>query len=118
MSRSYKKTPISKDRQRGGTRWGKRQSASRIRKIDVESEESDILIGKWNRYKYINQDTYDIHDYICRWTEEEARAYWRSIKNGIHNRDRFPHYVEDFLEKYPTEDDYIQKVWVKQIIRK
>ena len=42
MSRSYKKTPISKDRQRGGARWGKRQAASRIRNIDVESEESDI----------------------------------------------------------------------------
>lgn len=115
MSRSYKKEPISKDNQRGGARWGKRQAASRIRNIDPESEEAEVLAGKSNRYKYINQDTYDIHDYISRWTEQDAREYWRNIANGIHERCRFPHYTEDFLKKYPTEDDYIQKVWAKQI---
>lgn len=118
MSRSYKKEPVSKDNQHGGAKWGKRMAASRIRNIDPESEEAEVLAGKSNRYKKINQDTYDIHDYVSRWTEDEARVYWNSIVNGIHEKCKYPSFVEKFLQKYPTEDDYINKVWAKDCKRK
>ena len=78
MSRSYKKELISKDNQHSDAKWSKRMAASCIRNINPESEEAEVLAGKSNRYKKINQDTYDIHDYVSRWTEDEARVYWNS----------------------------------------
>ena len=117
MSRSYKKHPISKDNQRGGAKIGKRFAAHRIRNLSLE--EAEVIMGKSNRYKYVNQDTYDIHDYISHWTEEEAREYYRRMVDGTgHHRSWQTAYREKFLEEYPTEDDYINKVWAKSNKRK
>ena len=110
MSRSVKKNSILKDNTHG-RKSSKRNAAHRIR--NLSNEEAEVLMGKNGRFKYINQDMYEIYDYRNRWTEEEARAYWREI--AYDEFPRFPHYKKEFLEKYPTEDFFIQKCWAKQI---
>lgn len=110
MSRSYKKEPISKDNQRGGAKWGKRMAASRIRNIDPESEEAEVLAGKSNRYKKINRDTYDIHDYVSRWTEDEARKAFENESN--------PDSPYSWHSRYGTVENFLNKVWAKNCKRK
>ena len=117
MSRSYKSTPIASDNGKH-TRDEKRRAASRIRNIDPESEKADSLAGKSNRYKYINNDTYNIHDFISRFTEAEARAYYQRRLKEIPNTEWKKKSKENFLKKYPTEENFIQKRWAKDYKRK
>lgn len=112
MSRSYKKNPVHKDNQRGGAKLGKRMAAHRIRNMSLE--EAEILSGKSNRHTKVSGDTYDIHDYISRWTEEEARMFWREMKSGTnHHRPWQQAYRDKFMKDYPTEDRFINKYWAK-----
>jgi hypothetical protein len=117
MSRSYKHSNYCTDGSPKTTKENKRIAAGRIRNIDPESEEADILAGKSARYKKIHKDTYDIHDYKFFYTEAEARKYYQEMQleevNDIVNVSR-----KKFFEKYPTEDIYIEKGWAKDFKRK
>lgn len=107
MSRSYRHTPITKDNRRG-VRNNKRIVAQRLRAIPVESEESEILIASRSSYKKINHDTWDIHDYISRWTREDAiREYHEAEAN---NETRI-------LNLYPTLEDFLLE-WEKCMLHK
>lgn len=119
MSRSYKHYPYSTDGSPKSTKESKRIAAGRIRNIDPESKEADVLTGKSARYKKINNDTYDIHDYKFFYTEEEAREYYRQRQaEEINEFDYLSHARKKFFEKYPTEDIYIEKSWAKDFKRK
>ena len=85
-------------------------AAFHIRNIDPESEEAEVLAGKSNRYKKINQDTYDIHDYICRWTEEEAREAFEN--------ESYPDSPRSWHSRYGTVENFLNKVWAKDCKRK
>ena len=58
MSRSVKKNPILKDNTHG-RKSSKRNAAHRIR--NLSNEEAEVLMGKNGRFKYINQDMYEIY---------------------------------------------------------
>ncbi len=76
MSRSYKKEPVTKDNQRGGARFGKRRSAHRLRRVSIDTE----LPTRERKFftKYF-EDMYEIHDYISRWSWEEALVWFESL---------------------------------------
>lgn len=95
MSRSYKKNPIYTDRTHGAKYW-KRLANKKVRK-----ENDHFLKGK--KYKRI-YNSYDIHDYISRWTKEEA------LKD-------FKRYI--YLQKYyKNEYEFLNKHWKKYQYRK
>ncbi len=110
MSRSYKKHPFATDGSPKETKKNKRIAASRIRNIDPESKESEVLAGKSSRYKKINKDTYDIHDYISRWTEEEARQAFENESD--------PESPHSWHSCYGTIENFLNKVWAKDCKRK
>lgn len=76
MSRSYKKEPVTKDNQRGGARFGKRRSAHRLRRVPIDVE----LPTRERKFftKYF-RDMYDIHDFISRWSWEDALTWFESL---------------------------------------
>ena len=76
MSRSYKKEPVTKDNQRGGARFGKRRSAHRLRRVPIDVE----LPMRERKFftKYFG-DMYDIHDWISRWSWEDALTWFESL---------------------------------------
>ena len=95
MSRSYKKNPIYTDRPHGAKYW-KRLANKKVRKENIH-----FLKGK--KYKRI-YNSWEIHDYISRWTKEEA------LKD-------FKRYM--YLQKYyKNEDEFLNKHWKKYQYRK
>lgn len=95
MSRSYKKNPICTDRPHGAKYW-KRLANKKVRKENIH-----FLKGK--KYKRI-YNSWEIHDYISRWTKEEA------LKD-------FKRYM--YLQKYyKNEDEFLNKHWKKYQYRK
>ena len=115
MSRSYKHTPISKDNE-GSTKWRKRYAASKVRNIDIDSVKGDALVSNARSiYKKINEDTYNVHDYIAYWSREDAIAQYESIVKGNTNRSHW--WREKFLREYPTLEDYL-RYWAKLMKRK
>lgn len=110
MSRSYKKSPWSTDGSPRETKKNKRIAASRIRNLDPESLDMEVLSGKSARFKKINGDTYDIHDYKSRWTKEEAIAAFENEKDPTDPRSR--HSI------YGTLENYLNEVWAKSCKRK
>jgi hypothetical protein len=97
MSRSYKKNPICTDGGAGGPKRSKRTANHKIRKVDFEE-----LPLKGNAYRKFFC-SYDIHDFICRWTWEDALDWWE--KN------------EWVQEEYPTKKD-LYRWWIKGHKRK
>lgn len=114
MSRSYKHNPYIKDNHKSSHK-NKQIASRRLRRgIPVESEETEVLINSPSAFKKINNDTWDIHDYVDFTSEEEARAYYRRIASSKNDAQ----YIKNFLNDYPTEDDYIEQHWAKYFKRK
>lgn len=67
MSRSYKKTPICKDR----NKYGKRQSSKSVRK--------NGLVGSGGNYKKAYQ-SYNIHDYYSYSTFEKYKETRKRLR--------------------------------------
>lgn len=110
MSRSYKKSPWSTDGSPRTTKENKRIAAGRIRNLDPESLDSEALSGKSARFKKINKDTYDIHDWRSRWTREEAIDAFENELNPEHPRSRH--------SRYGTLENFLNEVWAKSCKRK
>lgn len=83
MSRSYKKTPICKDR-KTSSKANKRIANSKVRHTD------NIPNGKAYRKVF---NTWDIHDYVSRYSYEEYMVdFYRDLKeyrNGISDESPF-----------------------------
>ena len=94
MSRSYKKNPILTDRPNGAKFW-KRQSNRKIRHYSGELN---------NRYYHRLYNSYNIHDYKTRWSENDAKREWTSIKY--------------YRNKYISLEDFINHFWKKYFYRK
>ena len=100
MSRSRRHTPISKDNQRGGAKKGKRFANKKVRHAKFED-----LPRKGKQYKKL-YCSYDIHDWISRWTWEEA-LQWYNLKKE-----------DSWIKKeYPTQKDFYH-YWYKTMIMK
>ena len=112
MSRSWKKKPYSKDK--GIGKDAKRICAHRVRNIPIESEDSDVLIASPSAYKKVNEDTWEIHDYVSHYTKDDAVNHYYTVMNEPEDSP----YRERFLKQYPTLEEYLNKVWAKYFKRK
>lgn len=99
MSRSYKRHPIVKDN-RYSAHHAKQLAARRFRR-KFRDDESEIPRNR-SIYKKINRDSWDIHDYISRWSEEQAIADYEQEKPNGYWHKRFET-LEDFLSWYHKE---------------
>ena len=89
MSRSYKKVPIAKDR-----RCGKDMKKFANKKVRRTNE---LING--GTYKKVF-DQWEIHDYVSRWTKEEAIEHYNK------NKDK-----SWFSKRYSSLDDFLNKVY-------
>jgi len=71
MSRSYKKFPVSKDNPRGS-----KKAKSRANRQFRRSCPDNIPLKSAYHRKYT--ESWNIHDYICYWTMQEAIDKWDS----------------------------------------
>lgn len=96
MSRSYKKNPIATDGKAKSTKLSKRCANKAVRNSEFTPMRAKAAFKKlfcsWN-----------IHDYISRWSWEEAKAAWESE----------PYYQA----KYPTLKEFY-RFWAKYYKRK
>lgn len=91
MSRSYKKNPVYTDG-RNGQKKAKRRANHIVRQANIEE-----LPLKGNAYKKMSE-SWEIHDYISRWTWEEALDWYN----------KHP----DQYSEYPTEKEFY-RYWYK-----
>lgn len=101
MSRSYKKTPISKDRPKTSHQNKKLASRHVRRQKD--------FIGKGNSYKKL-YCSWDIHDYICYWTLDDVIQAWNEEESDLCSNP-WRH------KEFKTLDRYIN-YWKKCMLRK
>lgn len=98
MSRSYKKNPIYTDGRTPTPKKNKRIANKRVRK--------SLNLPNGNAYKKVFE-TYDIHDYISRWTWENAKfEYSHPDRHGF-----------AWQEKYSTLKDFY-RYWQKYYFSK
>lgn len=95
MSRSYKKHPFYTDGVCGTTKRKKKQANHRVRNTDD--------IPQRGGYKKI-YPSYDIHDYINRWTWEQALRDWEHGEYGNNEalRQLFPTLKEFYRYWFKT----------------
>ena len=96
MSRSYKKNPVYTDRPNGAKYW-KRCANKKVRRYKDNLDD-----GKMYRRIY---NSWDIHDYINRWTKEEAIDYWYKVQTEAGYR------WYDITKDYPTLENFLDKCW-------
>ena len=88
MSRSYKRNPVCTDGKPHSTQESKKFANKRVRNTDF-----DDLPRKGKGYKKV-YESYDIHDWRNRWTEEEAKKDWeRSRKRHYWFNKTFKEYM-------------------------
>lgn len=98
MSRSYKHTPIVKD---GGKSSKKNKQLANRKVRRIINRNIDIIL-KGNDHKKV-VETWDINDYVTRFTEKEAiEVYYRTISSNNY-------YDRWFKEEYPTLEDWLKK---------
>jgi len=102
MSRSYKKTPVVKDKE-----GVSKSMVSRIIRRKSKKVNSEIPNGSAYK-KYF--DSWEIHDQICHWSKEQAIAYYNGMLNS----------AEDSYIKtdYKDLEDFLKKEWEKHFKRK
>ena len=103
MSRSFKKTPISKDGGRS-SKWGKNQANKKIRNYNDE-------IPKGGSYKKLYEQ-WDINDFVVYWTEEDAKEEYYRWKAYYHNEG-----WDDFDKDFGTLEQYLIR-WRKYMKNK
>ena len=96
MSRSYKKVPITKDR--GCGKDMKKFANKKVRRTN------ELING--GTYKKVF-DQWEIHDYVSRWTKEEAIEHYNKNKDKAW-----------FSERYSSLDNFLNKVWYRYYRRK
>ncbi len=96
MSRSYKRCPVYTDGNPGTTKESKKFANKKVRNTE------DMPNG--GAYKKV-YESYDIHDYIVRWTWDEAKAEWERGDN------------EYLRKRYPTLKEFY-RYWLKCCKRK
>ena len=84
MSRSYKRNPVVKDK---NSKWTKQHANRLFRRCNSER---DLISGKSGLHRKYTE-SWNIHDYVSRWTKAEAESGWEYeellIKNGmVHDR--------------------------------
>ena len=104
MSRSIKKTPILKDGGRS-SKWGKRQANKAIRRYEDE-------IPNGGAYKKLFESM-EINDYICYWTEEDAKAQYYMWKRHYH----YKGWDDSFNKDFGTLEEYLLR-WRKHMKNK
>ena len=103
MSRSYKKNPIYTDRPHGAKYW-KRVGNKKVRK-------NNNTFPKGKKYKRM-YNSWEIHDYISRYSKCEAiKDYYYS---GIFINGKW---FKTFNE-YKNEQEFLNKYWKKNYLRK
>ena len=102
MSRSYKKSPICSDRPNGAKYW-KRIGNKKARK-------SKDNFPKGRKYRRV-YNSWEIHDYISRWTKKEALEYYNHA--GYFYNGKW-YCAFDFKD----EKEFLNKYWKKYYRRK
>lgn len=100
MSRSTKKNPIIKDN--GKSNKKDKQIINRALRRKINNPDFELSDG--NAYKKV-YESWNIADYVCRWTREEAIEYYNDPDNV------------DIREKYPTLEEWLNQ-WEKMMLRK
>lgn len=103
MSRSYKKTPVVKDRE-----MTPKSMVSRIIRRKSKKINSEISDGSAYK-KYF--DSWNIHDQVFYWNKEQATAYWNRSMND-------PYMKEQLIKDYGTLENFLNKHWFKVMKRK
>lgn len=106
MSRSRKKNPISKDNQGKQLKKDKRRHSRMIRNFE------DLPSKQRSAHKRVLRDAWDIHDYVCRWTKEEAIEWYHKLEYKAQMGNWF---AKNQLEEYPTLEDFLNKYWARMI---
>ena len=106
MSRSYKKTPVSKD----WVRTSKRRKTFANRKFR-RTQHKDVGVCKSQRYKRYSE-SWDIHDYVFRWTREDAINSWFKEEAicAIHGYDLSTY---GWHRDYASLEEFLNKCWRK-----
>lgn len=97
MGKSYKKTPIIKDN--GSSKKQMKTIANKA--VRSKLKDPDFEIANGNAYKK-EYDSYDIADYVCRWTKKAAISSY---------------YKNDILQEKYTLNEWIIK-WKKSVMKK
>lgn len=121
MSRSYKRTPIVKDK--STRKFAKRQANKQFRrKLKLLDSEMSILQHSGYKREYCQ---YDINDWIFYQSYEMARKQYEDHCRpetypcyGYHDRSYQEKCAQEFKKKYPTLEDFIQHSWEKVYKRK
>lgn len=98
MSKSYKKHPVIKDN--GGSKKVSKNLANR--RLRARNKKG-VEIGDGGSYKK-HYEQWDIADYTCRWSKEDAIAFYNdpNVIGGNWARERFDT-LEDFLAYWKKE---------------
>ena len=105
MSRSYKRNPVSTDGSPRATKGMKRIANAKVRK------RKDAYNG--GSYKKLFC-SYEIHDYISRWSIYQARNDY--YNDAFIGRNGSIHHL--YQDDYPTFKDFYDKYWSKWYRRK
>lgn len=97
MSRSIKHTPVCKDN--GIGKDAKRYASKSVRRLEDTPSNGSAYKRVYN--------SYDIHDYVSRWTREEAVKAW--AEEDADGR---------FHKMYDTLEEFLEKCWAKAYQRK
>ena len=112
MSRSYKKCPIHTDGRTPGPKISKRYANKKARHT------KDLPTRQRNAFKKCFC-SYDIHDYVSRWTLQDAIDEWEEeetmILNGSAKKESWKKHWHD---KYENIEAYLQAIWYKYYYRK
>ena len=108
LSRSYRKHPIVTDGSPRTTKEMKRIANSKVRNSK----------GTYNGSSYKKLFcSYDIHDYVSRWSKEDAIKEWfdeeANLLNGIISDEK-----RTLHHKYGTLKNYLDRNWAKWFKRK